>query len=108
MHIQHIGFCGINLCRTDQGEKYAFVNEEFVSDLIRSYLFSDPDNIPVLNNKKDVVDNFVGTLLYYFKYREYSAKNIEIMLLAFEAGRGYQYSCSSFCQELFRETFVFY
>ena len=77
---------------TDQGEKYAFVNEEFVSDLIRSYLFSDPDNIPVLNNKKDVVDNFVGTLLYYFKYREYSAKNIEIMLLAFEAGRGYQYS----------------
>lgn len=76
----------------DQGEKYAFVNEEFVSDLIRSYLFSDPDNIPVLNNKKDVVDNFVGTLLYYFKYREYSAKNIEIMLLAFEAGRGYQYS----------------
>ena len=76
----------------DQGEKYAFVNEEFVSDLIRSYLFSDPDNIPVLNNKKDVVDNFVGTLLYYFKYREYSAKNIEIMLLSFEAGRGYQYS----------------
>ena len=44
------------------------------------------------SNKKDVVDNFVGTLLYYFKYREYSAKNIEIMLLAFEAGRGYQYS----------------
>ena len=80
----------------DQGEKYAFVNEEFVSDLIRSYLFSDPDNIPVLNNKKDVVDNFVGTLLYYFKYREYSAKNIEIMLLAFEAGRGYQYSAVSY------------
>lgn len=54
------------------------MNEEFVSDLIRSYLFSDPDNIPVLNNKKDVVDNFVGTLLYYFKYREYSAKILRL------------------------------
>ena len=70
----------------------AFINEEFVTQLIRSYLFSDPDSYPILNNQKEVVDNVVETMIYFFKYREYSAKNIEIMILAFQAGRGYQYS----------------
>ena len=69
-----------------------FVNEEFVCHLMRSYLFSEPDDIPILENQREKVDNFVATLLYYFQYREYSAKNIEIMILAFQAGRGYQYS----------------
>jgi hypothetical protein len=70
----------------------AFVNEEFVCYLLRGYLFSDPENIPILENKKEQVDNFVDTMLYFFQYREYSAKNIEIMILAFQAGCGYQYS----------------
>lgn len=70
----------------------AFVNEEFVSYLLRSYLFSNPDDIPIINSQKAEVDNFVNTMLYYFKYREYSAKTIEMIILAFSAGRGYQYS----------------
>jgi hypothetical protein len=69
-----------------------FVNEEFVVHLLCSYLFSQPDSVPIVNARRDAVDLFVRTLLYYFKYREYSAKNIELMILAFEAGRGYQYS----------------
>lgn len=82
----------MQVVKEDGVEPCAFVNEEFVCELVRSYLFSDPDNVPVLNNQRDIVDNFVATLLYYFKYRDYSAKNIEIMMLAFQAGRGYQYS----------------
>lgn len=73
-------------------QSLVFVNEEFVAHLLRSYLFSTPDSVPVMNNKKEEVDSFVSTLLYYFKYREYSAKSIEIIILAFLAGRGYQYS----------------
>ena len=53
---------------------------------------SEPENCAILNNQREVVDNFIGTLLYYFKYRDYSAKNIELIILAFQAGRGYQYS----------------
>ena len=68
------------------------MNEEFVCYLLRSYLFSAPENVPILDNKKDQVDNFVDTMLYFFQYREYSAQNIEIMILAFQAGCGYQYS----------------
>lgn len=70
----------------------AFVNEEFVCYFIRSYLFSEPENVAILDNKKECVDNFISTLLYHFQYRDYSAKNIELVILAFQAGCGYQYS----------------
>lgn len=70
----------------------AFVNEDFVSHMLRGYLFSKPENVPILNNKQEEVDLFVSTLVYYFKYREFSAQSIEMLLLAFVAGRGYQYS----------------
>ncbi|MCM1044871.1 MAG: hypothetical protein NC417_05130 [Candidatus Gastranaerophilales bacterium] len=73
-------------------QELVFVNEEFVSHFLRGYLFSQPDGIPIMNDKKEDVDVFVKTLQYFFKYRDYSAKNIEIMILAFVAGRGYQYS----------------
>ena len=73
-------------------QSLVFVNEEFVAHLLRSYLLSEPNDVPILNNKREEVDNFSTTLLYYFKYREYSAKNIEMIILAFKAGRGYQYS----------------
>lgn len=69
-----------------------FVNEDFVSHMLRGYLFSNPENIPILNNKQADVDLFVNTLVYYFKYREFSAQSIEMLLLAYAAGRGYQYS----------------
>lgn len=76
----------------DDAEKEAFKNEKFVTELLRCYLFSNPADVTISNCKKEDVDNFLETLLYYFKYRDYSAKNIEILILAFVAGRGYQYS----------------
>ena len=48
--------------------------------------------VPILDNKRESVDNFIDTMLYYFKYRDYSAKNIELVILAFQSGCGYQYS----------------
>lgn len=82
----------LQLIKSEQADKLSFVNEVFVCKLLQSYLFSNPANVPIRNDKQDEVDNFVATLLYYFKYRDYSAKSIEIMILAFGAGRGYQYS----------------
>lgn len=82
----------IQIVKEGDADRLSFINEAFVCCLLRSYLFSEPENIPIMNNKKEVVDNFVETLLYYLKYRDYSAKNIEMILLAFAAGRGYQYS----------------
>lgn len=78
--------------KEENAEKFVFINEKFVSEMLRSYLFKNPENVPILNARKEDVDNFLETLVYYFKYRDYSAKNIEMIILAFEAGRGYQYS----------------
>lgn len=78
--------------KSENADKCAFVNEHFCSELIKSYLFKKPKNVSILNSKKEQMDAFLETLLYYFKYRDYSAKSIEMMLLAFEAGRAYQFS----------------
>lgn len=79
------------ICAEDCGE-LTFINEEFVGYFIRSYLFSDPENVAILESKREQVDNFIDTMLYYFQYRDYSAKSIELMILAFQAGCSYQYS----------------
>lgn len=67
-----------------------FINERFVCHFIRSYFFTD--GIGILDCNRESINNFIETMLYHFEYREYSAKNIELMILAFQAGRDYQYS----------------
>ena len=76
----------------NENEELVFINERFVQELLRSYLFKEPENISIAYKKKEDVNNFLDTLIYYFKYRDYSAKGIEMIILAFQAGRGYQYS----------------
>ncbi len=77
---------------SEDADKYAFVNEMFSVELLKSYLFKNPQNVSIVNVSREDMDNFVETLLYFFKYREYSAKSIEMIILAFEAGRAYQFS----------------
>lgn len=79
------------ICEKNASE-LSFVNEKMVTAFLRSYLFASPDSIPILSDNQVTIDIFIKSMEYYFEYRDYSAKSIEIMLLAFEAGRGYQYS----------------
>lgn len=72
-------------------EELAFVNEEFVTEWIRGYLCSVDDAIALPESNRGDIDNFFSTLLYYLKYRSFSAQSLEGMLLAFLAGRNYQY-----------------
>mgnify|MGYP004627767531 CR=1 FL=1 len=78
--------------KSENAPECAFVNEHFCSELLKGYLFKKPKNVPIVNSKKENMDTFSETLLYYFKYRDYSAKSIEMIILAFEAGRSYQFS----------------
>ncbi len=77
---------------SDGQDDLVFVNEECVADFLLSFLLSQPENVPFLAEQMEKIDEFAKTLVYYFSYREYSAKSIELMMLAFGAGRGYQYS----------------
>lgn len=76
----------------DGQDDLVFVNEECVADFLCSFLFAKPDDVPFIEEQKPQIDEFTKTLRYHFSYRAYSAQNIELMLLAFNAGRGYQYS----------------
>lgn len=82
----------LQIINAKESNNLAFVNESFVSHMLRGILFTDPEDVVLLNNKVDDVDAFISTLEYYFKYRSYSAQSIELIILAFWAGRGYQYS----------------
>lgn len=82
----------LQMVYNDEQDDLVFVNEEFVADFLCSFLFSDPENVPYTEEQKEKIDDFIKTLRYHFAYRGYSAQNIELMLLAFNAGRGYQYS----------------
>ena len=72
--------------------EFTFVNEKFCVELLRSFLFDDPANIPIRQESSESINDFINTMLYFFKYRNYSAKSIELVLIAFKAGRGYQFS----------------
>ena len=43
--------------------------------------------MPLVGNKSTVFKNFLDTLYYYLKFRRCDAQSIELMLLAFKAGR---------------------
>ncbi|MEG0155148.1 MAG: hypothetical protein RR446_03590 [Lachnospiraceae bacterium] len=70
----------------------AFVNEDMVVEFLETFLFSKPSGTPIVADKLEQVSCFENTLQYYLHYRDYTAKSIELILLAFNAGRGYQYS----------------
>lgn len=73
-------------------EDYVFINEMFCTELIRSFLFDNPSDVSIRSEDSQNVNDFINTMLYYFKYRDFTAKSIELALVAFNAGRGYQTS----------------
>lgn len=82
----------LQVVNEDGQDDLVFVNEDCVAAFLISFLFKDPENVSLIEDRKPQVDEFVKTLRYHLIYRSYSAQNIELMLLAFLAGRGYQYS----------------
>lgn len=78
--------------KTSDMEENVFINERFVADFLESYLFNDPASISFAKESQESMAVFRETLLYYFKYRDYNAKSIELIILSFLAGRGYQFS----------------
>lgn len=69
----------------DDGDpETAFVNEKFAVSFIIG-LF-DADLRPDLKDAEKYVGSFYDSLYYYFKYRHFTAQDIEMILLAYKAG----------------------
>jgi len=62
------------------------VNERFVAFMLTDFLLRDWSEVVLSGNAKMQFSEFAQTLFYTFSYRKYSAKSIELVLLAFLAG----------------------
>lgn len=77
---------------SEADEKCVLVNEDYCSDLIRMFLFDNPDNVIILKQDEEAINEFLDTMRYYFVYRDVNPQCIELMMISFNAGRGYQNS----------------
>lgn len=68
-------------------DRYLYVNEKFVLTRLTSFLLEEDINKPIVGDEKKAFTNFLNTLYYYLKFRRCDAQSIELMLLAFKAGR---------------------
>lgn len=71
-----------------QDKDALYVNERFVIAYIMGFISSDKGNLLTKDDK--IINSFLESLLYHFKYRAISANNIELLLLSFFAGEKYQ------------------
>ena len=76
----------------EPAEELVFVNENMVADFLLGYVYDNPSGVPIISSQGDQIGLFEDTLRYFLKYRTITPQVIEIMLLAFQAGRGYQFS----------------
>ena len=68
-------------------DSFLYVNEKFLLTRLTSYMLQDDINMPILSEKKKAFKNYLDTLYYYLKFLRCDAQSIELMLLAFKAGR---------------------
>lgn len=64
----------------------AFLNEKFVFSRIAKYLLGDGKTVVLRAESKKGFMNYLDSLYYYLKYRDYDAKMLEMMLMGFKAG----------------------
>lgn len=74
------------MCGHADNDLLAFVNEKFVFSRIAAFLVEDKmDHVLKKSDKKSFL-NYLDTLYYFLKYRQYDAQMLELMILGFKAG----------------------
>ena len=77
----------IQLMKQLEDDKMLYVNEKFLLTRLTSFMLGEDMNNPLVEDKKKAYTNYLDTLYYYLKFRRCDAQAIELMLLAFQAGR---------------------
>lgn len=73
-----------------EANRYLYLNEKFVATYIISNILSDLNvNLNYVKNAdklQDSIGEFMSLLIYNFKYRNFNAQNIELMITSFKSG----------------------
>ncbi len=70
-----------------QDDFLAFINEKFVFSRLAAFLVGNRKDQVLREQDKKAFMNYLDTLYYFLKYRQYDPKMLELMLLAFAQGR---------------------
>ena len=74
------------IAESQQDDVLAFVNEKFVFSRIAAFLVKEQKGLVLAQEDKRAFFNYLDTLYYYLKYRQYDPQMLELMILGFKAG----------------------
>ena len=74
------------LAADQQDDVLAFINEKFVFSRIAAFLVREKKNMVLKDGDKKSFLNYLDTLYYFLKYRQYDPQVLELMILGFKAG----------------------
>lgn len=77
----------LQLTKQLESDKWLYVNEKFLLVRLTNFMIQDNMNVPMVQERKVAFTNYLDTLYYYLKFRKTDAQALELMLLAFQAGR---------------------
>lgn len=77
----------LQLIKQLESDKWLYVNEKFLLVRLTNFMLQDNMNVPMAQERKAAFTNYLDTLYYYLKFRKTDAQALELMLLAFQAGR---------------------
>lgn len=81
-----------------QDDFLAFINEKFVFSRLAAFLVGNRKDQVLREQDKKAFMNYLDTLYYFLKYRQYDPKMLELMLLAFAPGRSGDGSETDVCR----------
>lgn len=77
----------LQVIKEDQDSDFlSFVNEKFVFSRIAAFLVEDKMEQALKEADKKAFLNYLDTLYYFLKYRQYDPQMLELMILGFKAG----------------------
>lgn len=77
----------IQLVKQIDDDSLLYINEKFLLSRLTSFMLQDDINVPLVDERRTAFKNYLDTVYYYLKFRRCDAQALELMLLAFKAGR---------------------
>lgn len=77
----------IQLVKQIDDDSLLYINEKFLLSRLTSFMLQDDINVPLVDERRKAFKNYLDTVYYYLKFRRCDAQALELMLLAFKAGR---------------------
>lgn len=77
----------LQLIGQSEDDKHIYINEKFLLVRLASFMLGDRMTEPLVGDKGRAFKNCLDTMYYYLKFRRYDPQSLELMLLAFEAGK---------------------